>query len=119
MIRPTQIPSKDVFFPLILGHSEMFSTYSVTNVYSIVAVHGLGSSVETTWQHRYSGRLWLKDDLPLDLPKSRIMTYQHHSRWMSHAQAKNLSDFGKQLLSALDGVRKSNEVYSSINLNLT
>lgn len=77
---------------------------------SIVAVHGLGSSVETTWTHKQSGKLWLRDFLHLDFPKARIMTYCHNTSWQSQALGSNLSDHGAQLLGFLEGERNTEEV---------
>ncbi|KAK6448633.1 hypothetical protein FP744_10004883 [Trichoderma asperellum] len=75
----------------------------------IVAVHGLGSSVETTWTHKQSGKLWLRDFLHLDFPKARIMTYCHNTSWQSQALGSNLSDHGAQLLGFLEGERNTEE----------
>ncbi|KAL6696427.1 ankyrin repeat-containing domain protein [Trichoderma pleuroticola] len=71
----------------------------------IIAVHGLGSSVETTWTHKESNKLWLRDFLPLDLPKARIMTYSHNSTWQSQALVKDLSDYGRQFLDVLERMK--------------
>jgi len=68
-----------------------------------VAVHGLGSSVETTWTHEQSGKLWLRDFLPEDFPKARIMTFRHNSSWKSEALLKDPVDHRRQFLSALEG----------------
>ncbi|KUI70689.1 Serine/threonine-protein phosphatase 6 regulatory ankyrin repeat subunit B [Cytospora mali] len=75
----------------------------------IVAVHGLGCSVETTWMHKRSKQLWLKDFLHLDFPKARIMTFRHNSSWDSNAPVKDLSDYGRQFLGALEGRRTAAE----------
>ncbi|KAI9732413.1 MAG: hypothetical protein M1834_001621 [Cirrosporium novae-zelandiae] len=76
----------------------------------IVAVHGLGSSVETTWKHPDSGKVWLRDLLHQDLPKARIMTFRHNSKWKSDAQVKDIIDYGKQLLSAVEDERVKDDV---------
>lgn len=86
---------------------------------SIVAVHGLGSSVETTWTHKTSGKLWLRDFLHLDFPKARIMTYRHDSGWKSQALVKDLADHGRQFLSALEGRRATEEVGQAPQSELT
>ncbi|KAI1660708.1 hypothetical protein F4813DRAFT_261661 [Daldinia decipiens] len=75
----------------------------------IVAVHGLGSSVETTWTHKISGSLWLRDFLHLDFPKARVMTFRHNSSWESRALVKDLVDHGRQFLGALEGLRAIDE----------
>ncbi|KAI1106030.1 hypothetical protein F4804DRAFT_330774 [Jackrogersella minutella] len=73
---------------------------------SIVAVHGLVSSIETAWTHKKSGMLWLQDFLHKDFDnKARIMGFCHHSSWKSQALVKDLFDHGKQFLGALEGRR--------------
>lgn len=41
------------------------------------------------------------------------MTFHHSSKWRRDATVKDLSDYGKQLLSAIGGVRSTNEVSQS------
>ncbi|KAI0543731.1 hypothetical protein F4679DRAFT_577412 [Xylaria curta] len=43
----------------------------------IVAVHGLNGKAYKTWTD--SGKLWLADFLPLDIPRARIFTYGYNS----------------------------------------
>jgi hypothetical protein len=52
----------------------------------------------------------LRDFLPQDLPKARIMTYRHKSSWMSNALVKDLGDHAKQFLHYLEGQRATDEV---------
>ncbi|KAJ8130426.1 hypothetical protein O1611_g3206 [Lasiodiplodia mahajangana] len=75
----------------------------------IVAVHGLGSSVETTWTHPTSQKLWLKDFLPEHIRSARIMTFRHNSGWRFKALVKDLPDYGKQFLSALRAIRATKQ----------
>ncbi|KAL8375859.1 hypothetical protein RB595_007132 [Gaeumannomyces hyphopodioides] len=75
----------------------------------IVAVHGLGSSVTTTWTHKKSQKLWLRDFLPNDIRTARVMTFRHNSKWKSGALVKTLEDYGRDLLIALDIVRTTAE----------
>lgn len=86
------------------------TSWTLTKIYSVVAVHGLGSSVETTWMHKESQKLWLRDFLGQDLPKARIMTFRHNSKWWADALVKDLTGYGKQLLSALEAERNTEEV---------
>ncbi|KAL7809400.1 ankyrin repeat-containing domain protein [Trichoderma aethiopicum] len=78
-------------------------------IVDIIAVHGLGSSVERTWTHKESNQLWLRDFLPLDLPEARIMTYSHNSNWQSNALVKDLSDYGRQFLYVLEHERMNDK----------
>ncbi|GKZ33149.1 hypothetical protein AbraIFM66950_002933 [Aspergillus brasiliensis] len=79
----------------------------------IVAVHGLGSSVETTWTHKKTRKLWLKDFLNQDVPDARIMTYRHNSRWQKNALVKDLDAYGRQFLSDLENMREDQEASHS------
>ena len=80
------------------------------DTHSIVAVHGLGSSVESTWRHPVSDKVWLRDFLHLDIPDARIMTFRHNTQWSVNSEVKDLRDYGKQLLSAIESVRSTDEV---------
>ncbi|KAL8415662.1 hypothetical protein RB596_006317 [Gaeumannomyces avenae] len=71
----------------------------------IVVVHGLGSSVETTFTHPKSKANWLKDFLPPDFPDARVMAFAHQSRWDAGALHKNLEDHGRDLIDAIVGAR--------------
>ena len=79
--------------------------------YSIIAVHGLGSTPDRAWVHKESGKNWLKDFLPDDLNhKVRIMTYNHQSHWESYAFLKSFDGFAQDLLRALEERRSLKEV---------
>ena len=79
--------------------------------FSIIAVHGLGSTPNRAWVHKESGKNWLKDFLPDDLNhKARIMTYNHQSQWESYAFLKSFDGFAQDLLRALEERRRLKEV---------
>ena len=81
--------------------------------FSIVAVHGLGSTPDKAWVHKESGKNWLKVFLPGDLNhKARIMTYNHQSHWKSYAFLKSFDGFAQDLLRALEERRTLKEVCS-------
>jgi hypothetical protein len=92
---------------------------------SIIAVHGLGSNPDTTWQSRTTVPLegssdqeiypiWLRDFLPQDLQKDgfrvRVMAFNHNTRWKTNALNKSLEDYGQDLLRELAEKRRSVEV---------
>ncbi|KAG5660877.1 hypothetical protein KAF25_002520 [Fusarium avenaceum] len=82
-------------------------------VVDIVAVHGLASSVETTWMHPRSKAHWLKEFLTrpgqLEMFTARIMAFRHNSEWATSAPVKDLPDYGMQLLSALRDERRTDK----------
>ena len=84
-------------------------------LFSIIAVHGLGSVPDRAWVHKESKRNWLTDFLPDDLPaghKARIMAYNHQSHWESYAFTKKFDAFARDLLRALEDRQCSDEVNS-------
>jgi hypothetical protein len=87
---------------------------------SIIAVHGLGSNHETTWNykgHTAEGQasngtcpMWLRDFLPKEGLNARIIAFNHNSEWTARALSKSLEDHGYDLLLALEDKRKTSEV---------
>ncbi|KAI1281254.1 hypothetical protein F5Y07DRAFT_354127 [Xylaria sp. FL0933] len=78
----------------------------------IVAVHGLGSSVDWswTWQDKKGRRPpvhWLKDAnmLPSIVPHARILAYSYESRWHSDAPETRLELCGEELVKSLHAFR--------------
>jgi hypothetical protein len=76
--------------------------------YSIVAVHGLGGGWDTTWTDE-NGELWLRDFLPLDLPRARIMSYGYNVHTAFSKAVTNISDVAASLLNRLDNERQPHE----------
>jgi hypothetical protein len=74
--------------------------------YSIVAVHGLGGGWDTTWTDE-NGKLWLRDFLPLDLPRARIMSYGYNAHTGFSKAVTDISDVAISLLDRLDYERPS------------
>jgi pimeloyl-ACP methyl ester carboxylesterase len=71
---------------------------------SIVAVHGLGGSWDTTWTDE-NKKLWLRDFLPLDLPRARIMSYGYNAHTAFSKAVTDISDVAASLLDRLDNER--------------
>jgi hypothetical protein len=60
----------------------------LSNVYSIIAVTGLGGHAFGSWA--YSPRhMWLRDFLPKDLPHVRVLTYGYNSQ-LRMASSRNI-----------------------------
>ncbi|KAF3766683.1 hypothetical protein M406DRAFT_233005, partial [Cryphonectria parasitica EP155] len=72
----------------------------------IVALHGLNGHWETTWQSTTSsvkGRpvMWLRDFLPEQVPRARIMSFGYDSALFFGKSVSDVDTFAEQLLEAL------------------
>ena len=77
---------------------------------SIVAVHGLCGDPFGTWTEETSGKLWLRDFLPSQVPSTRIMSYGYDSSVAFSRSEIELGDVAADLLDRLDGERGTREV---------
>jgi hypothetical protein len=66
----------------------------------IVALHGLNGHWNRTWQATNSAAMWLRDFLPQQIPRARIMSFGYDSLVLSKSVA-NVGIFAEQLLEAL------------------
>ena len=81
------------------------------NVYSsIVAVHGLCGDPFETWTEEISGKLWLRDFLPSQVPNTRIMSYGYDSSATFSKSEIELGDAAADLLNRLNDERGAPEV---------
>ncbi|KAK3357688.1 hypothetical protein B0T25DRAFT_166748 [Lasiosphaeria hispida] len=72
----------------------------------IIAVHGLGSSVDWSWTWRdKSGQSppvhWLRDLLPAIVPNARIIVYNYDSKWHSNAPKVRLQLCAEDLVQSV------------------
>lgn len=61
-----------------------------------------------TWTGE-NGKLWLRDFLPSQLPRARIMSYGYNSNTAFSDSVSDIEDAAKILLARLDGVRQHAE----------
>ncbi|KAI5806088.1 hypothetical protein EDC01DRAFT_638617 [Geopyxis carbonaria] len=89
----------------------------------IVAVHGLGGDVYGTWTAKAASPtgedvFWLRDLLPAEVPKARILSYGYNSdpvKWMEAASTNNVHQHAHTLVTELHYFRrKKNERYRPI-----
>ena len=97
---------------LQLSRSLPSSWHSLcSNVYSsIVAVHGLCGDAFGTWTEEVSGKLWLRDFLPSQVPNTRIMSYGYDSFIAFSKSEAELGDVAADLLNRLNDERDTPEV---------
>ncbi|KAI1196532.1 hypothetical protein F5X97DRAFT_325365 [Nemania serpens] len=100
--------------PFIRGFCAGFSP----DFSSIIAVHGLNPKGRKDSEHAWdtwrtppgpSGRLWLRDDLPKQLPDSRVFLYQYNSTAWYGKDKSNFVDKANALLEAIRLKRRSDE----------
>ena len=78
---------------------------------SIVAVHGLSGDSFSTWIHKETGQLWLRDFLPhsTKFSNARILTFGYDSRAFispfEKATTGRVFTFAEELLGALSDKR--------------
>ncbi|KAF8849180.1 hypothetical protein BDZ45DRAFT_604762, partial [Acephala macrosclerotiorum] len=72
----------------------------------VIAVHGLGGHAFNTWTE--GGRLWLRDFLPSDLPKARVLTFGYNSGIAFTNSKSTLRDFATILLENIKQHRRRN-----------
>ena len=76
--------------------------------YSIVFVHGLGGSIQTTWLHEKSKAHWPKDFIAQDLSNFRVFAFGYDAdvvnTW-NPASKSRITNHAQDLLGALAGER--------------
>jgi hypothetical protein len=84
--------------------------FQVTNLPSVIAVHGINTTSPETWQ-AYKNRkddsegctIWLSDAdmLPSAIPNAQIWTFHYNTSWLSDAPVERLSNLAEKLLLTL------------------
>jgi len=98
--------------------------HETDDIYSVVAVHGIGAHPDDTWCKDVNEDAssttrsvnWLKDRelLPSIMKDARIMRYGYHSQWFGRdALQQNASRIAPGLLDALKRKRKVTKLQST------
>ncbi|KAG4253672.1 hypothetical protein FPRO03_07632 [Fusarium proliferatum] len=74
----------------------------------IVAVHGLNGDAFSTWTHKPTGILWLRDLLPSYLPGCRVYTYGYPSKIFSQS-SERVQEYALNLLISLRDICEDSE----------
>ncbi|KAJ5934260.1 vegetative incompatibility protein HET-E-1 [Penicillium verhagenii] len=83
-----------------------------TDMFDIVAVHGMAANPNETWVHKDTNVDWLQDEnmLPSLFPNARIMRFDYKSSWFSESgdplSETRVSDVSDQLQMSLQSFRK-------------
>ena len=91
------------------------STDSQLTCSSLVAIHGINGDAVTTWTEKATGVMWLRDFLPAQFPRIRIMTFGYDADFASFASHQNLRTIAAKLLAQL--AEKREEIYACICLS--
>ncbi|RDL38237.1 uncharacterized protein BP5553_02577 [Venustampulla echinocandica] len=78
----------------------------------IIAIHGLGGNPMATWTDPKSQKLWLRDLLPHDIPRARIMTFGYDATPAFENSVAGVEDHARDLLRCL---RERRERVKEIN----
>lgn len=91
----------------------MYPTRLTVVLDSLIAIHGLNGHRERTWTAD-NNVLWLRDLLPAEIPRARILTYGYDSRthgtWEEDISRQTLNGHGIKLLQALSLKREKTKV---------
>lgn len=85
-----------VLFPVSTCQPNLLGKYGnveCSHCPSIVAVHGLNGHWERSWTSSSSGRNWLSDLLPDDIPSARILSYGYNVRTHGGKGGSNVEFF--------------------------
>jgi hypothetical protein len=91
-------PPLDLEYP---PSPPFFSENNMVTPSSIIAVHGLNGKPFKTWTDPGSQKLWLRDILPQDLPRARIMTFGYQAAPALQSSVADIRDHARELLACL------------------
>lgn len=93
--------------PLLLRHKT-----NRLYVNSIIAIHGLNGNSMRTWTEPKSKKLWLRDFLPSDLKRARIMTFGYDATPVLSNSLADIEDHANNLLGCLRERREDVSCFS-------
>ena len=94
------------------GLFELANDPDTSTSVDVIAVHGLQGHPFATWTHD-DGNLWLKDDLPGDVPSARILSFGYDSNIAFSRSVVTVEDIASQLLNDLYNEREKDEAIAA------
>lgn len=77
---------------------------------SIIAIPGLGSHALGSWKSPSGNDIWLRDYLPSDIARIRVLLYGYDTRLPGSQSKQSLDDLGVGLLMRIIAFRANNDV---------
>jgi hypothetical protein len=77
---------------------------------SVIAVTGLAGHAYGSWRSRENHKMWLKDFLPHDVEKIRILSYGYDSNLIGHTTGSRLIDYQRHFIQQLENARSLDQV---------
>ncbi|KFZ03761.1 hypothetical protein V502_10684 [Pseudogymnoascus sp. VKM F-4520 (FW-2644)] len=71
----------------------------------IIAIHGINGDAYRTWTDASTGKLWLRDFLPGQVPGARIFSFGYPSEVAFTKSKGDIKDFARSLLASLKAAR--------------
>ncbi|KAI8271594.1 hypothetical protein K4K56_003168 [Colletotrichum sp. SAR 10_98] len=71
----------------------------------LIAIHGVGGHAVETWT--CGDRFWLRDFLPLDFPRARVLTFGFDGSVVFNTSKSSITTIATQLLSGIQQLRRS------------
>ncbi|KAK4206095.1 hypothetical protein QBC37DRAFT_301494, partial [Rhypophila decipiens] len=71
------------------------------DVIDIVAIHGVNGHYSKTWTDERTGFNWIKQSIPEELPRARVMTFSYNSAVQFSKSNSDFFVFADQLLECL------------------
>lgn len=97
-------PGTESNFGLHLLNPSPVGSLSPTDP-DIVAIHGINGDKEATWTSKITGKLWLRDFLPRDVPGARVFSFSYDADVMFSRSSGDIDSFSRALLNSLLRVR--------------
>jgi hypothetical protein len=77
---------------------------------SLIAISGLGGHAFGSFKEKGGSHMWLRDSLPNDLPKTRILIYGYDTQLENSTSFQSIDDLGISLRSSINNIRNYKSV---------
>ncbi|KAF8537497.1 hypothetical protein BDD12DRAFT_982128, partial [Trichophaea hybrida] len=85
------------------------NTPEAETVADIIAITGLAGYAFGSWRSRVTRSMWLKDFLPQDISRIRILTYGYNTNLVKHIVDEDLLDHQRRFVQELQNARSTPE----------